>query len=202
MEEDKVIKRKKLFRLIGKILSYFLITVLMIVAAFLIVYVVVSKVSEKKGEYPPFSLYTIISPSMEPNINVYDVVFIKKAKPENLKVGDVITFYSTNAFFGGTPITHRIVEVLELPGNGTMYRVKGDANEIADEEKVLPENILGKVIFKIPQLGKIQSFLTSQSGWIIVILIPALCIISYDIYKIFRLLVLRKKLLEFGVNKK
>ena len=120
----------------------------------------------------------------------------------NKTIIDTVTFYSTNAFFGGTPITHRIVEVLEVPGTGTMYRVKGDANEIADEEKVLPENILGKVIFKVPQLGKIQSFLTSQSGWIIVILIPALCIISYDIYKIFRLLVLRKKLLEFGVNKK
>ena len=103
MEEDKVIKRKKTFRLVGKILSYFLITILMIVAAFLIVYVVVNKISEKKGEYPPFSLYTIISPSMEPNINVYDVVFIRKAKPENLKVGDVIEFYSSYTFVNLDP---------------------------------------------------------------------------------------------------
>ena len=200
MEEDKSVKLKKKFRLTYKIVSYTLIILLMIISYFFIIYVISGKLAEKKGENPPFGLYTIISPSMTPNIEVYDVVFVKKTEVSNLKVDDVITFYSTNAFFGNTPITHRIVEILDVPQKGTLYRVKGDANTSADSEKVIPGNVIGKVLFKIPKLGKIQFFLASKTGWIIAILIPAICIISYDIFKLFRLISLRKKLNNYGPN--
>ena len=198
MEENKTIKRKKTIKNAYKVITYTLLVILMIVAAFFIVYVVSGKLAEKNGENPPFGLYTIISPSMTPNIDVYDVVFVKKADTNNLKVDDVITFYSTNAYFGNTPITHRIVEILDIPNSGTMYRVKGDANENADNEKVYPNNVLGKVVFKIPQLGKLQFFLASKTGWLIAILIPALFIICYDVYKLIRLIKLKNTLSKLG----
>ena len=198
MEEDKVIKRKKSLRMLYKIISYTFIIILMIVAAFFIFYVICGKIAEERGENPPFALYTIISPSMTPNIKVYDVVFVKKANVEELKENDVITFYSTNSFFGGTPITHRIVEILEVPDRGKMFRVKGYANEIADDEKVYPSNIIGKVMFKIPQLGKLQFFLTTKGGWLVVILIPALIIVGYDIFKLVRLIKLKNKLMHLS----
>ena len=75
-----------------------------------------------------------------------------------------------------------------------MFRVKGDANEVADEEKVLPNNIVGKVLFRLPGLGKAQYFLASKSGWLLAILLPALAIVAYDIFKIFRLFLLKSKL--------
>ena len=193
MEEDKIIKRKKLFKIISKISSCTCIVILMIIASFLTIYVASGKIAEKKGQNPPFGLYTIISPSMSPNIKVYDVVFVKKTDPKELKINDVITFYSTNSFFGNTPITHRIVELLEVPDVGTVYRVKGDANQSADNEKVYPSNIIGKVMFKIPQLGRLQFFLASKSCWLIAILIPAIFIISYDIYKLIKLIKLKNK---------
>ncbi len=200
MEEDKVIKRKKIFRLSYKVVSYTFIIMLMFTASFFIFYILSGKIAEKKGENPPFNLYTIISPSMTPNIKVYDVVFVKKVNTSDLKENDIITFYSTNSYFGGTPITHRIVEVLEVPDRGKMYRVKGDANESADEEKVYPSNVIGKVMFKIPQLGKVQFFLTTKGGWLIVILIPALIIVGYDIYKLIKLIKLKNKLAELSPN--
>lgn len=198
MEEDKVIKRKKSLRMLYKVISYTFIIILMIVAAFFIFYVICGKIAEERGENPPFALYTIISPSMTPNIKVYDVVFVKKTDTSELKENDVITFYSTNSFFGGTPITHRIVEVLEVPDRGKMFRVKGDANESADEEKVYPSNIIGKVMFKIPQLGKLQFFLTTKGGWLVAILIPALIIVGYDIFKLVRLIKLKNKLINLS----
>ncbi len=200
MEEDKVIKRKKFVKMSGKVLSYTLIVILMVIAAFFIFYVACGKIAEKRGENPPFGLYTIISPSMKPNINVLDVVFVKKTDESDLNVNDVITFYSTNSYFGNTPITHRIVEVLDVPDVGKMYRVKGDANEKADDEKVYPNNVLGKVVFKIPKLGKLQFFLASKTGWLIAILIPAFIIISYDIIKLVRLVKLRNTLSTLGAD--
>lgn len=196
MEEDKKIKRKKIFKMIYKIISYTIICILMAIAAFLIFYVISGKIAQKQGKKPLFGLYTIISPSMTGTLNVYDVAFTMRVDTDKLKEGDIITFYSTNSFFGGTPITHRIIEVVNIPNSGKMFRVKGDANPKADEEKVIPSNVIGKVMFKIPQLGRVQFFLASKGGWIIAIMIPALVIISYDIYKIFRLFLLKSKLLS------
>ena len=196
MEEDKKIKRKKIFKMIYKIISYTIICILMAIAAFLIFYVISGKIAQKQGKKPLFGLYTIISPSMTGTLNVYDVAFTMRVDTDKLKESDIITFYSTNSFFGGTPITHRIIEVVNIPNSGKMFRVKGDANPKADEEKVIPSNVVGKVMFKIPQLGRVQFFLASKGGWIIAIMIPTLVIISYDIYKIFRLILLKSKLLS------
>lgn len=200
MEEEKSIKIKKTIKKVSNIISYAFITILMIIAAFLILYVICGQIAKKRNENPPFALYTIISPSMEPNINVFDVVFVKKTNTKKLKEGDIITFYSTNTFFGNTPITHRIVEVLQLPDGEIAYRVKGDANSVPDDEKVLPKNIIGKVMFKVPKLGKIQYYLASKKGWIIAILIPSLLILGYDIFKIARLIVLKKKLKSYNTE--
>ncbi len=196
MEEDKKIKRKKIFKMIYKVISYTIICILMVIAAFLIFYVISGKIAQKQGKKPLFGLYTIISPSMTGTLNVYDVAFTMRVDTDKLKEGDIITFYSTNSFFGGTPITHRIIEIVDVPDSGKMFRVKGDANPKADEEKVIPSNVVGKVLFKIPQLGRVQFFLASKGGWIVAIMIPALVIISYDIYKIFRLVLLKSKLLS------
>ena len=200
MEEDKVIKRKRIFRMLYKTISYTFILILMIVAGFFITYFVTVKIAEKKGENPSFGMYTIISPSMTPSIDVYDVVFVKKVDPSKLKVNDVITFYSSNAYLSGTPITHRIVEILNMPDNETMFMVKGDANERADDEKVYSDRVLGKVLFKFPKLGKLQYFLASKGGFITAILIPSILIILYDAYKLIKLIILKNKLLRLGEN--
>jgi len=198
MEEDKSIKLKKIWKTFYKIITYTIIIILMIIASFFIFYVISGKLAEREGKTPPFGLYTIISPSMTPNIKVYDVVFVKNVDTNTLKVNDVITFYSTNAFFGGTPITHRIVEILDVPEIGTMYRVKGDANEEADTEKVIPSNVIGKVMFRIPSLGKLQFFLASKTGWLVAILIPAVIILIYDIYKLIKLITVKNKFEKYG----
>lgn len=195
MEEDKSIKIKKICRRTLKFISYSIILVLMIIAAFLIFYTVSNYIYSKSSKNPPFGLYTIISPSMEDAINVHDVVFVKSVNPNKLKENDIITFYSTNTFFGKTPITHRIVEIINN-NEEYSFRVKGDANEIPDEELVISENILGKVYFRIPALGKVQFFIASKWGILVAILIPAVGIIGYDVYKLVRALLLKKKMHE------
>ena len=83
-----------------------------------------------------------------------------------------------------------------MPEVGKMYRVKGDANEVADDEKVAPESVIGKVMFKIPQLGKLQFFLASKKGWLLAIIVPAIIIIFYDVFKLIRLINLRNRLVK------
>lgn len=195
MEEDKTIKFKRFIRNSLKYISYSLILILMVVAAFLLFYVVTKFIYKDSDEHAPFGFYTIISPSMEDEINVHDVIFIKKVDPSKLKKEDIITFYSTNTFFGKTPITHRIKEI-KIEDNNYFFVTKGDANDIPDDELVVSENILGRVIFVIPKLGKIQYFIASKGGIILAISIPIIVILIYDIYKIIKGLLLKKRMKE------
>ena len=73
------------------------------------------------------------------------------------------------------------------------YKTQGDNNLSPDSTTVQFKNVLGKVLIKIPQLGRLQSFLSSSYGWLIIVVIPALLIILSDILKIFRLSGAKKK---------
>ena len=166
---------------------------------YFITYIIINKASQAKGENSPIGLYTIISGSMTPKIQVYDVVFVMKKDPNEIEPGDIISYYSEKTqIFGTTPVTHRVVEKFNT-NNGITFRTKGDANPTVDDEIIKSENVIGTVRFIIPALGRLQFFLASKAGWLIVILIPALGIIIYDIIKLFKLIKVKNKMDE--VNK-
>ena len=134
---------------------------------------------------------------MLPAIDIKDIVVTKKIPAEELDVGDIITFISPDTRYGGISITHRILDKTydESLGSYT-YRTKGDNNNVADTALVPNTNILGKVILKIPKLGYIQDLLASKGGLIIVVLIPCLVILSYDIMKIMKKIGTKTKLIK------
>ena len=176
-------------KFITGILSWIILIILVIIAAFLLYYFVSTKVYAQKGEAykPAFSLYTILTQSMQPNINPYDVIVDVAVKnPEDIQVGDIITFVSTSSLTKGMTITHRVYDIKQENGE-YMYYTKGDDNLGPDALPAPYSNVLGKVLFHIPQLGRIQSFLSTKGGWLIVVVIPAVIIIVLDILKIFRL---------------
>ena len=81
---------------------------------------------------------------MEPFIKVYDVIIDRKLKTnEELKVGDVITFYSSSLNTDGYTITHRIYDIKVSDGK-TYYITKGDNNHSVDIGSITRENIVGK----------------------------------------------------------
>lgn len=186
---------RKTVKFIANIISWTILTILVIIAAFLLYYFVANKIYASKGENfsPAIGLYTIVSPSMEPNLKVYDVIVDKKVKdPSEIKVGDIITFISTSTISRGLTITHRVIALVETE-NGIEYKTQGDNNMSPDSTTVQFKNVLGKVVVKIPQLGRIQQFLSTSSGWLLVVVIPAVIIILNDILKIIKLTGAKKK---------
>ena len=132
---------------------------------------------------------------MIPTINVYDsVVDVRVTSDEQLKVGDIITFHSNYIDTDGYTITHRIVKK-QLNNNGQYYYItKGDNNESEDRGYIFLNDIEGKVLLKISQLGKVQEIFSSKYGWTLFILIPAIYIIIEDIIKIIRIYKIRKQI--------
>ena len=188
--EEKGLKNKIL-----SFLKYFIL--LIIVFCFLSVFFIVifNVIEKKKGNKPIVNIYTIITPSMIPTINVYDsVVDVRVTSDEQLKVGDIITFHSNYIDTDGYTITHRIVKK-QLNNNGQYYYItKGDNNESEDRGYIFLNDIEGKVLLKISQLGKVQEIFSSKYGWTLFILIPAIYIIIDDIIKIIRIYKIRKQI--------
>ena len=67
---------KAISKTVVTILSWVLFGILVLIIGFLVYYLIAANAYAVKGEKyePKFSLYTIVSPSMEPKIKVYDVV--------------------------------------------------------------------------------------------------------------------------------
>lgn len=201
-------RRKKIrfyFNKVAKLLSYAVIVVLIFLGIFFAYYFVSLKAYEKNPtvNIPRFGLYTIISPSMEPAVKVYDVVVdLNVFNEDDIKKGDVITFISNSNVSKGLTVTHRVVDIITNADGSKAYITKGDNNLKADQATVSYKDVLGKVLFKIPQLGRVQFLIADKFGWILVILLPALGVIIYDFIKLFRLLSFNSKFMRLGTFNK
>lgn len=192
MEKSAKTTFKEKLKLVSTIVSWVIFGILIICAILLVYYFVATKIYEKKGKgyEPAFFLYTIISPSMVPSINVYDVVVNTKiTSPEDIKVGDVITYNSTDFTIGKSiSVTHRVQEVMIDSEGNYLYKTKGDNNMVADPVAVQYSNVTGKVLMKIPQLGRVQFFVASKAGWMLIVVVPALYVIIKDILKLLKVI--------------
>ena len=193
--ENKTIwqKIKWWFNFITSIIMNSIIVILVLIGfLFLAYYIDVTKnVNTGHWQPPLFGAYVIVSPSMEPTIPVQDAILIKRT--DDLKIGDIYTYYYTNPKYPGKMITHRIVGTNLNEKGEKVYVFKGDNNYSSDELTVSLDQIYGKVIMKIPKIGYIQYFLSQAYGWIIAIVVPCVGIITFDIMKLIRNTTVKKR---------
>lgn len=204
MKRENYSSSKSVLKIIANILSWTIFAILIVVAIFLFYLTISSKIYAKKGiaYEPKFSLYTIISPSMEPNLRVYDIIIDQRIDSANdIKIGDIITFISTSSISSNKTVTHRVIDIVIDDSGNYHYKTKGDNNISPDSAYAEYKNVIGKVLFKIPQLGRIQFFLANQAGWLVVVVIPALFIIIKDIMKIVKLSKVNKKADNLNLQK-
>lgn len=192
MAKDKV---NNILSIVLKIL-YYLVTILVcLIVFFLLFYIVSSQLHSNDENYKsPISIYTIVSPSMTPVINVYDVVVNAKVNdPSTIVPGDIITYKSAAANSEGMTITHRVIEVSKLPDGTYEYMTQGDNNKEPDSLYVTFDNVIGKEILIIPYIGHIQFLIANQKGWLILLLIPIFIYLIREVFKLIDLFHLRKK---------
>lgn len=186
----KIVKEKiNPFKFIINIISYAVFIWLLLIGGTLLIYIADTKIRAAKGDFSPpkYNAYAVLTGSMIPEIQIKDVVITKKVDPKNLEIGDIITFVTSDSRLSGIIVTHRIKNKYYDANTGTFsFQTKGDNNNVEDSTLAEGSNVIGKVIFKIPKLGYVQDLLVQRGGWIIVILIPCLAILSYDIVKLFK----------------
>ena len=189
MTDIKTKKRISIKSIILKALIAFFAVLLLIILFTLLVYFVELKSNEKskKRTLPLFNVYVIVSPSMEPKINVKDAVIVRRIKPQKLKKNDIITFVSKSNKYQGLTITHRIIDV-KKEGKKYYFKTKGDNNNAPDNGYITSDDIYGKTILILPKLGYLQTFLGNAYGWILLVLFPCIVVIIIDIIKLYEMI--------------
>lgn len=175
------------YHFVAKVFLYSILIILILVAVLFTFYFIdmIHNVKSGNPKSPLFGAYVIISPSMVPTIKVEDAIVIMRKEPDELKKGDIITFLSSDPRYSGLTITHRIVGI-EKSEKGYFYRTKGDNNNTEDSALVSSDNVYGKVILKIPKIGYIQYVLTQAYGWVLLVVVPCLGIVIFDILKLIK----------------
>lgn len=105
-----------------------------------------------------FRIYRVISGSMQPALQIGDVIIIKKAN--NYAEKDIITYDN-----GLTTITHRIKSI-----NGDEIITEGDAND-APDKPITKDRILGKYFFRISTFSVFSIMLTGKTIYLIMVLV-------------------------------
>ena len=176
---------KWLLSYMTSIVMYSIIVILVLVGIILAAYFIDFKMRDSRIETPLYGAYVIVSGSMEPIIKVHDAVLTKRWSEEDVKIGDVVTYRSVDNSYYGILVTHRVVNIEEKNGQ-KVFITKGDHNETIDRSPVYFSQIQGKVIMRIPKIGYLKYFLVEYYGWIAVVVVPCLGVISYDIVKLFK----------------
>ncbi|MHB1330627.1 MAG: signal peptidase I [Minisyncoccota bacterium] len=127
------------------------------------------------------SVKIVQSGSMEPSIKVGSIVVVRPTTDYN--TGDVITFGEDTQ--KEVPTTHRIVDE-RIVGGEVLYSTKGDANDDVDPQEVSKDEVIGKVIFSIPILGYILDFARKPVGFVLLIGVPALLVVSDEVMSIWK----------------
>lgn len=105
-----------------------------------------------------FRIYRVISGSMQPALQIGDVIIIKKAN--NYAEKDIITYDN-----GLTTITHRIKSI-----DGDEIITEGDAND-APDKPITKDRILGKYFFRISTFSVFSIILTGKTIYLIMVLV-------------------------------
>lgn len=131
-----------------------------------------------------FRLFVVQSGSMEPTIKRGSLVIVQPRK--QYQKDEIITFKirpDADIKNPGLLITHRIVDVKDDKG-GVFFTTKGDDNKTPDMESRPIGSVLGKVVFTIPYLGYPIGFAKTQTGFILLIVIPATIIVYGELLNI------------------
>ena len=181
-------KMKKVLDVLGNVLMWLVIIVAACVT-------VVSLSTKEKGianvmGYIPFSIQTA---SMEPTINTGDLIITKKYDGSTvLEKGTIISFFSIEQEKLIVK-THRIDTVINR--NGIIsYVTKGDNNNSIDPTEVAPGDIVSVYAgTKCAVVGYVLTFLKSQIGFLIFVILPLFIFFIYQLYTFIVLIIDTKK---------
>ena len=164
-----------IFKIIWKILKAVLVLIMVLV--FFVI--AVQRLSDNKITVGGYGVYTIVSESMVPEYNLWDMLLAKKVDLGEIAVGDDVVYQGKEGDFAGKIVTHRVIK-RGFDGEKYHFVTKGIANPIEDP-KIYGDQIYGKVVFKSSILSTLSKVLNNSYGFYFIVFVPIVIIVTLEI---------------------
>lgn len=176
-EKPEKTKAQKVFGIISNIVFY-LCMVMLIVGA-----VTFAQNDDPEKSIFGFRYYYIKTASMEPVYPVGSVVITKSVSTDEIQVGDDITVYVGDGQ-SDSYLTHRVVEITTDQTGELAFRTKGVNNKANDPSPFNAKLVVGRVMFCIPVLGLVMTFVRDQL-WLVIVIFVLLLALSFVLRILF-----------------
>lgn len=113
----------------------------------------------------------VLSGSMEPTYHTGSLIYVKPCAPEDVQVGDAITFVLNEDL---DVVTHRVISI---DAENEHFYTQGDANDAPDGAPVYFKNLIGRPVFTIPYLGFVSHWVSNPPGMYLAIAIAIVLIV-------------------------
>ena len=108
----------------------------------------------------------VLSGSMEPTYHTGSLIYVKPCAPEDVQVGDAITFVLNEDL---DVVTHRVISI---DAENEHFYTQGD-----DGAPVYFKNLIGRPVFTIPYLGYVSHWVSNPPGMYLAIALALVLII-------------------------
>ena len=160
-----------------------IVNVLSAAAIVIALFVLCTVVMTRSGEAPSILghyVFHVMTGSMEPAIETDSLIVVKRVEASEIKIGDVISFFSQDPAHGGAVNTHRVTAI-EQNGEEWNFVTKGDANQLEDKYVTSSKDLIGKVVYVSHVMGIIVHLLSNPLIFIPVIVLPMFVILVYNL---------------------
>ena len=177
-------------KVVKRIVNIIIDIIVILILAVSVLIVTLSLTSKSSGVPNIFGIapLSVLTGSMEDTINPGDLIFSEVTNDPSYeyKKRDLVTFYKD--INGNSELnTHRIVEVVK-DDNITYYRTQGDnkkTNPEPDEELQTSSTIVAKYTgTKIGGVGNFLSFIRTQLGFFLCVLLPMIIFFVYEAIRV------------------
>ena len=182
----------KAIKRVGTIIISVLLWLVILVAALYAFTTMATKDNQNVANLFGYTPLVVESNSMSPTFKKDDLIFVKKCDTSKLEEGDIICFHTIidNEYALNT---HRIQSIAEN-GEARSYTTVGDNNNgVADQHIISDGDIVGKYVGHITGAGKLMNFLSSSTGFLLVIVLPMLIFFIYQVYNLIMISIRLKK---------
>lgn len=170
-------KAKKAIAVIWKIIENLAMIAIIIISLIILT----QKISDNEKSFFGYKLFRVQTGSMAPAYNVGDVILVKEKNPDDITIGEDVTYWGTAGTMKGKLVTHRVIDIVVEDGK-KVFRTKGIANT-SDDPKVYAEQINGVVQGKLYITTIICTLLNNKYIFYFCVVMPITIIIFFSFLK-------------------
>ena len=146
--------------------------------------VLMQRFSNNKMSVGGVRLFTVLSESMVPAYNVWDIVVVNKIEPSNIKIGDDVTYKGVEGDVQGKIVTHRVEKINYDESKQKYIFTTQGINNVGQDPDITEDQIFGKVVYKTFLLSLFSKASRNTVVFILFVFIPLAIYISIEMVNI------------------